>query len=294
MEMEKARIAGAVLAGLGTVLVGTSFAASSLLTSFPFMTGQTLRFAIGGIGLLIIARWTGARWLRPTGREWLLLALLAATGLVGFNLATLASLRTSEPAALGVVVGCAPLVVVLAAPLLAGKRMSVKLSTAAAIVVAGAAVVEGFGHTSPIGLFLAVLAMLGEVAFTVLAVPLVPRLGAVVVSTYVCLVAAIQMGILALILEVPDGVRRPTGTELGALCYLAVGVTALAFVLYYTGLQQLGPERTSLFAGLIPVAAAFAAPVVGTGTLGAAQLFGSLLVGIGISVGLAVPAEAAD
>jgi drug/metabolite transporter (DMT)-like permease len=110
------RADGAALAGIGTLLVGSSFAASSLLTQFPFFSGQALRFALGGVGLLVIALTARARWPRPTTWELAVLALLAATGLVGFNLACLASLRYSEPAALGVVVGCAPLVVVLARP----------------------------------------------------------------------------------------------------------------------------------------------------------------------------------
>ena len=40
-------MSGALCAGLGTVLAGTSFVATSVLTSYPFLTGQTL-FIDGG------------------------------------------------------------------------------------------------------------------------------------------------------------------------------------------------------------------------------------------------------
>ncbi|NEE55170.1 EamA family transporter, partial [Streptomyces sp. SID8455] len=49
-------------------------------------------------------------------RQWMRLGLLAAVGMVGFNLAVLAAERTAEPAVPGVFVGCAPIVVGVLAP----------------------------------------------------------------------------------------------------------------------------------------------------------------------------------
>lgn len=272
------------------MLAGTSFAAAGLLTRYPFVSGQTLRFLLGGIALAAVVAFSGGRWPRPTLKEFGLMALLAATGLVGFNIAVLASLRSVEPAMLGIVVGATPLVVAIAVPLLALRRPSPAMLGAAAIVVLGAGVVIGLGTATPLGLFFALLALLGEVAFTVLAVPLLPRLGAVVVVTYVCLLAAVQLAVLTAFIDVPAGVLRlPTVSEAAALVYLALAVTVAAFLLYYGGLKLLGPERTSLFSGLIPVTAALAAPLIGTGTLGVAQVAGTLLVGLGITLGMAVP-----
>ncbi|GAA2264744.1 MULTISPECIES: DMT family transporter [Kitasatospora] len=285
------RALGALCAGLGTALVGTSFVATSLLTHYPFLSGQTVRFALGGLCLLLLAALARTPLPRPTRREWGLLALLAGTGLVGFNLACLRALRSAEPAVLGVVVGATPLLVAIAGPLLGGRRVSWRLTGSSALVVAGAALVLGYGRGDLTGFAFSLLALLGEVSFTLLAVPLLPRLGAIPVATYVCGLATLEMGALAAAVELPGGqMRWPHPGELAALGYLAAAVTAGAFILYYVGLSRLGPEATSLFAGLIPVAAAFAAPVVGSGTLGAAQLAGSALVGVGLSAGLSAPA----
>ncbi|WP_374224807.1 hypothetical protein [Streptomyces sp. ISL-99] len=55
------------------------------------------------------------------------------------------------------------------------------------------------------------------------------------------------------------------------------------------GIEPLqGAERATLFSGLIPVAAAMTAPLVGTGTYGAAQIAGSVLVGAGVGLGSGV------
>ncbi|EOY52315.1 hypothetical protein SLI_7614 [Streptomyces lividans 1326] len=50
-------------------------------------------------------------------------------------------------------------------------------------------------------------------------------------------------------------------------------------------MQRIGAERATLFSGLIPVAAACTAPLVGTGSYGAAQVVGSALVFAGVAVG---------
>ncbi|WP_204269095.1 hypothetical protein, partial [Klebsiella aerogenes] len=47
--------------------------------------------------------------IRPTAREWVLLTLLSATGLVRFNIFVLAALRHTDAATLGSVVACSPL-----------------------------------------------------------------------------------------------------------------------------------------------------------------------------------------
>jgi drug/metabolite transporter (DMT)-like permease len=39
----------------------------------------------------------------------------------------------------------------------------------------------------------------------------------------------------------------------GTMAYLAIGPTALAFVLFYVGVRRIGPTRTSIMMFLVPV-----------------------------------------
>jgi drug/metabolite transporter (DMT)-like permease len=88
--------------------------------------------------------------------------------------------------------------------------------------------------------------------------------------------------------------RAPTGEETGALAWLVLAVTVVAFLCWFEGLRRLQAERATLLAGLIPVAAAVLAPLAGTGAFGVSQLAGSVLVAIGVSLGLGgAPAPAA-
>lgn len=280
---------GALLAALACLLVGGSFTANSLLGDYPYTGGQFVRY---GLACLLLLPWLGrggtSALRRLPRRQWGRLALLAAVGMVGFNMAILAAERSAEPAVPGVFVGCAPVVVAILVPLLERRHPQRVVIYGALLVATGAFVVQGWGRTDGMGLAFSVCALAGEVGFAVIAVPLVRPLGPKLLSATVCALAAAESAVLGVVVDGSAFVRWPDRTESAALLWQAVIVTVIGFVLWYTGLQRIGTERATLFSGLIPVAAAGTAPLVGTGTYGAAQAVGSALVGVGVAVGSGV------
>jgi drug/metabolite transporter (DMT)-like permease len=280
---------GSVLAALACVLVGGSFTANSVLGDYPYAGGQFLRYALACLLLVPLAgRGATARLRRLTARQWGRLALLAAVGMVGFNLAVIAAERTAEPAVPGVMVGCAPVVVAVLVPLLDGRRPQRVVLYGATLVAVGALTVQGWGRTDAAGIAFSVCALVGEVGFAVLAVPVLRPLGPRLLSATVCGVAAVESAAAALLVDGTGWLRRPDVTETAALLWQAVIVTVIGFVCWYMGMQRIGAERATLFSGLIPVAAACTAPLVGTGSYGAAQAAGSALVGAGVALGSGV------
>ena len=80
-----------------------------------------------------------------------------------------------------------------------------------------------------------------------------------------------------------------------AVGYLAVAVTALAFVLWYGAVAALGPGRAGLLTGVVPVAAAGLGAVLGGPVPGPLVWAGIVLVGVGLALGVtdgAVPRRA--
>ncbi|HZF87463.1 DMT family transporter [Streptomyces sp.] len=277
---------GSLLAAFACVLVGGSFTANSLLGAYPYAGGQFLRYALACLLLLPAAGPGAAARLRAlTARQWARLALLAAVGMVGFNLAILAAERTAEPAVPGVFVGCAPVVVAVLVPLLDGRRPRRAVLYGASLVAVGAFTVQGWGRTDGAGLTWSVCALAGEVGFAVLAVPVLRPLGPRLLSATVCGVAALESAAAGLLLDGTGWLRRPDAAETAALLWQAAIVTVIGFVCWYMGMQRIGAERATLFSGLIPVAAACTAPLVGTGSYGLAQAVGSALVGAGVALG---------
>lgn len=284
--MNATTMRGALLAALACVLVGGSFTANSLLGDYPYAGGQFLRYGLACLLLVPLAGRGAATRLRTlTGRQWARLVVLAAVGMVGFNLAVIAAERTAEPAVPGVFVGCAPVVVAVVVPLLDGRRPQRTVLYGASLVAVGAFTVQGWGRTDGAGIAFSVCALIGEVGFAVLAVPVLRPLGPRLLSATVCAVAAVESAVAGLLLDGTAWLRRPDTVETLALLWQAVIVTVVGFVCWYIGMQRIGAERATLFSGLIPVAAACTAPLVGTGSYGAVQALGSALVGAGVALG---------
>lgn len=288
--MNVTSLRGSLLAAFACMLVGASFTANSVLGDYPYAGGQALRYGCAALLLLPLLARDGpsrpAAALRAlTLREWGRLALLAAVGMVGFNLAVLGAERSAEPAVPGVFVGCAPILVAVLVPLLDGRRPTRMVLYAAVLVAVGAFTVQGWGRTDLAGILCSVGALAGEVGFAVLAVPVLRPLGPKLLSATVCGIAAAESVLLGVLLDGGGVLRAPTPGEAMALLWQAAVVTVVGFVCWYMGMQRIGAERATLFSGLIPVTAALTAPLVGTGSYGIPQAGGSLLVGLGVALG---------
>jgi drug/metabolite transporter (DMT)-like permease len=263
--------------------VGSSFAVLDGLRDYPAAGGQAMRYAAGAALLAVFAR---GRIGRPTRRELVRLALLAATGLAAFNVLVLAAEDSMDPGGVGVVVATVPVLLALAGPLQAGRKPQTRLVAAGAIVAAGAAAVQGLGgDVSAHGLAAAVGALACEAAFSLLAAPLLVTLGPVRVSAWATILAVPMLAPIAI---PTGGVPMPTATEAASLAWLAVVVTATAFVLWYSAVRALGVERAGLFSGVLPVAALSCAAALGDSALTPGRIAGVLAVAAGIAAGLTV------
>ena len=284
---------GAGLATGAVLLIGGSVAASSLLGGYPVLGGQGIRYLAAGLLLATWARLRRTPLPRPTGREWAWLAGLAVIGLAGCSVLLIEATRVADPASVGVVIGAAPLVIVIVAAVAGGHRPTRRVLLAAAVVTAGSAAAQLGGATgltwSGTGLLLSAGALGCAAGSTLLAAPVLPRLGALAVTIYTCGLAGILLLAAAAVARSAGGppiLRTPTATQLAALSYLAVAVTAVVFIAWYAAMTRLGVDRTGLFNGLIPIASLGAVALTGTGTVTPLQFLAALTVLAGVILGL--------
>jgi drug/metabolite transporter (DMT)-like permease len=288
-----------VLCVLGMILVGSSVSVSQLLLDYPLLTGQGIRYSAAAVMLFAIARLfpsfgAGSSPTPPNRRELAVLTTLAATGMAAFNACIMIGLRHADPAVVGTVIGAAPLGLALLGPLLRGTRPTVRLVAAAAVVVGGTALVQGTGQADLIGLAAAAGALVGEVAFTLLAAAVLPRLGAVRVAAWSSALAAPLLIVGGLVAGEASRLRLPTSSELGALAYLAVLMTVVAFVVWFAGLQRLGVERAGMIVGVMPIATLATAAIMAGALPGAGPTLGVLTVAGGLALGLTATTRPAD
>lgn len=281
---------GPVLAGAtAQAFVGVSAAVSALVTTEHMNATQAVRYAVACLLLVLVARLTGRSVPLPRrGGDRLLLVGIAVTGLVLFNVALVHGSRHAEPAVFGVAVAGAPLLLAVLGPLLSGQRPRVVGIVAAGVLTAGVVLIQSVGRCDLVGLACAFVVLACEVAFTLLAVPVLARSDAWVVSVHTTWIAAAGFGMLSLIDVSRSGAQAYalTGQEWAAVAYLAVAMTALAFVLWYGAVETLGAARAGLLTGVAPVSAAIGGVLLGGPMPPPLVWLGIAVVVAGITLGL--------
>ena len=285
------RPAGAgVAAGTGAMIcVGGSVAVSGVLGHAPVFTAEGLRYAMACLILLVLAQLAGRPLAMPRGTEWLWLSGVAATGLVLFNVALVAGSRHAEPAVLGVAVACVPSMLAVIGPLLEGSRPRAAGVAAALVVTCGAALVQGLGRTDGPGVAWAAVVFACEAAFTLLAIPVLGRHGPWGVSVHTTWIAAVIFAAIGLVHEGPGAAARLGTRDWLAVAYLAVAVTAAAFVMWYSSVARLGASRAGLLTGVAPVAAAAAGVLLAAPAPRPLVWLGIAIVATGLALGLHPP-----
>jgi drug/metabolite transporter (DMT)-like permease len=273
------------------ICVGGSVAVSSVFSGQPMLTAEAVRYALACALLVALTRLAGRRVLLPRGVEWLWLSGIAAAGLVLFNIALVQGSRHAEPAVLGVAVACVPALFAVAGPLLEGSRPRALVVVAGLVVTGGAALVQGVGRADATGIVWAVVVFGCEAAFTLMAVPVLGRHGPWGVSVHSTWLAAILFGVLGLVREGPGAALRLDRSDWLAIGYLAVAVTAVAFVLWYSCVGLLGASRAGLLTGVAPAAAAVTGVLLGGPAPRPLVWAGMAVVGAGLAVGLRVGAS---
>jgi len=284
---EGRNLAPGLAAGTGAMIcVGGSVAVSGVLAGAPAFTAEALRYALACLILVALARLTGRRLVRPRGAEWLWLSGIAATGLVLFNIALVAGSKHAEPAVLGVAVACVPALLAVLGPLLEGARPRPGLVAAALVVTCGAALVQGVGRTDGIGIAWAAVVFGCEAAFTLLAIPVLGQHGPWGVSVHTTWLATVIFAVIGVLHEGPAAALRLNHQDWLAVAYLAVAVTAVAFVLWYSSVGRLGASRAGLLTGIAPVAAAAAGVLLGGPAPRPLVWAGIAVVAAGLTLGL--------
>lgn len=277
---------GSLLACAAMSCVGSSVAVSQTIVDAPLFTLQAVRYALATCLLLGLASVLRRPLPRPRGIEWLWICGVAATGLVLFNLAVVRGVAHAEPAVIGVAVAAVPLALAVAGPLLSGARPAGTVVVGAAVVTVGAILVQGGGRTDAAGLGWALLVLLCEIAFTLLAVPVLGRLGPWAVSLHAVWIASVALALLGVTVEGPGAVAALDPGDLLAAVHLAVVVTALAFVLWYSAVGRLGAGRAGLFTGVVPVVAAIGGVLLGGPVPALPVWLGTAAVAAGLLIGL--------
>lgn len=227
-----------VLWGLGNPVI--KIAGQNL----PAFTAIALRFALA---LLVFIVFFGKRVLRNlAGIRWLPTLSVCLFTALAFTLGSFALLLTDAVIA-GFLMGIAVLFTPFLEPLLLRTRFQWKILPLIALVCAGMYLLCGGGSfTFGLGEMLAVLCSLSFAVMLTLSEKYIGGMDTITLSTLQCLVAAALAGLCALLFGERLDIASITWTSAGAVIYLALGSTCIAYILQNKAMQHIPATFASL------------------------------------------------
>jgi drug/metabolite transporter (DMT)-like permease len=270
-----------------TVAFGFSFVATKFaLRGFEPLLIALLRFSFAGAILFFVWRLRG-HGERLTRRE---LGRLAALGFVSltvyFTFENLGIARTSASGA-AILIGAIPIFVGVLSVFVLGERNSgvqwsgILLSFAGVIALMELGA-QGAGGSTLVGNLLVLGASLAAAVYNVAARRLLVTRSALFVTTFQNLFGALFMLPLAVAEALIVGVRAPTAQAVGAVAYLVLACSVIAYLLLNYGLRFMPASRASVFINLTPVVAVGAAYALLGERFTGGQLAAAAVVVVGV------------
>ena len=259
--------------------------------TIPPVTLAFLRVVLGAVTLLLFLRlskpsrsFSRAEWRSFTILGvWIAVTLL--TQFVGTDLTTASqgSLLTVLTPVFTLLLGIA-----LLGESLSGRKIGgiVLAAVGTVLVIAGQYDLTAIGGGNLAGIVWLLVASFGWAAYTVYGTPLVRRYSALETATYSTIIATPIMAIAA-VLELISLGFDPTAIPfspgiVGAVLYLGVGSTALAWYLWYRGVKHLEAGVVAAFFFIQPVVGSILGVAFLDETLGTLFLVGGTVMACGV------------
>jgi drug/metabolite transporter (DMT)-like permease len=240
---------------------GGTFPAARIvgLESAPF-SAAFWRFVLA-IAVLAPLTWKREGGLWPKGLDpagWLLLALLGASGMFGYNYFFIKGLSLTEAGVASVIVGFNPCLTYLGLALFFREKITGRGLLGFGLALSGAVLVITRGRPTDIlagtlgrGEMLVSACAVCWAAYSLWGKLILRRLSPLMATTWATIFGLAFLGPAAVWEGGPGLHHSPAGW--GGLAFLGLLGTALGFTFYYQGILCLGARRAAVFINLVPV-----------------------------------------
>ena len=292
---------------------GTFVAARYAVGEAPPFFAASCRFMIASLVLIPLVAWQsrseGRGFPMPANARQLAgLFSLGLTGVFLYNAVFFTGLKLTSASNGALIVAINPLLTAVLSAIWLRERVGLTQAAGLMLSLFGVTVVIARGSLSVVtslsfnkGDLIMVGAPLCWALYSILGKKALARFTPLAATAYASLFGAALLVPAALLEHAAAGGPLPGFSWLGwlAILQLALLGTVIGFVWWYQGVQQIGTARAAVFVNLVPVFGAVLAALILGERLVAAQLWGGLLVIVGVYWGsrqptrLGTPAEAA-
>ena len=255
------QMSGAIL------LAGSSVVAAKMLSArLPVFLSQGMSLLLA-IPIMLVYR----GYKRPrdtwTPKNWLLIGLQALFGMVGFRICLLYGMRYISAAAGGIILGSTPAMLALLSFLLLRERPTLRRWAGVALACVAVMSLQTFGSEATdralLGGLLLLMTVVGEAMLTIFRKQMDP--GVSIVSNVTAVIIAAF--ILFLPFSISEALRYDWSmfgwAETGLVLYYGICVTALAYLLWFSGIEDTPGHVAAVFTGLAPVSSVLLAVCFG-------------------------------
>lgn len=265
---------------------GTFVAGKHVVSVWSPMMGSFARYLVACAALLVAAFVLEGGLPSLTRRQWFATFLLGLLGVFAYNLFFMASLERLPGSRAALIIALNPVITITLSSLALKERLSPRRWLGVAIALFGVWIVISHGDIGSIasaGVGVGELFMLAAVTswalYTLVGRKVLGGLSPLAATNYAALWGTLMLTFVAAP-EIPDvTIAQLDWLMIGALAYLGICGTALAFVWYYMSVKKCGTAITSIFNNLVPVfGVAISVLLLGE------QLLASMLVGGAIAI----------
>jgi drug/metabolite transporter (DMT)-like permease len=239
---------------------GTFVAGKHVVSVWSPVMGSFARYLVACAALLVAAFVLEGGLPPLTRRQWFATFVLGLLGVFAYNLFFMASLERLPASRAALIIALNPVITITISSLVLKERLSPRRWLGVAIALLGVWIVISHGDIASIasaGVGVGELFMLAAVTswalYTLVGRKVLGGLSPLAATNYAALWGTLMLALVAAP-EIPAvTLAQLDWTLLGALAYLGVLGTALAFVWYYMSVKKCGTSITSIFNNLVPV-----------------------------------------
>ncbi len=271
------------------VLWGGAWVAAKVVVAeiHPFVAGS-IRFWIA-FGILLPLLWRQEGRIDVAWRDLPLLAFQGATGVFLYNVMFLKGMQITSPVNGSLIVAAGPVITALLSAALLRERVLVRQW--AGFIVSLAGVLAIISHGSPSALWeirfnagdlMIVISTLSWSLYSVGGKAAMKRFSPLATTTLSCGLGAVMLTLVSIPHWSGLQPAQVSVSAWGSLAFLALLASALAFVLWFAGIQVVGASRAAIFQNVVPLSAAVLAMFFLAERLFPYHLWGGLLILSGV------------
>jgi drug/metabolite transporter (DMT)-like permease len=239
---------------------GTFVAGKHVVAVFSPMMGSFARYLIACVALLVAAFALEGGLPRLSRQQMFSTFLLGMLGVFAYNLFFMAALERLPGSRAALIIALNPVITITISALVLKESLSLRRWLGVCIALFGVWIVISHGDVASIassGVGAGELFMLAAVSswalYTIIGRRVLGGLTPLAATNYAALWGTLLLGMVAAPQVRDLAIAQFDWRMVGALLYLGVCGTALAFVWYYTSVKKLGTAVASIFTNLVPV-----------------------------------------